>query len=134
MNRRDFLRSTAVTSAGLALWKSRALFAKEVPSKDWRTFEVTTRLEVLKFGGQTRVWVPAALIGGAPFQRTLSNTFVAEGGTVKMTSSKPDALGIIAAEFPSGIRPVGTITSRIATRDFDVDLSATHGTARSDVE
>jgi hypothetical protein len=33
----------------------------------------------------------------------------------------PDALGIIAAEFPAGVKPILTVTSRIATKDCAVD-------------
>jgi transglutaminase-like putative cysteine protease len=68
--------------------------------------------------------LPAALIEEAPYQRTLANRFSAEGGTVKMVESKADALGIVAAEFGAGVKPVLTLTSRVATRDHVVDLSA----------
>jgi transglutaminase-like putative cysteine protease len=124
MNRREFLRSAAAASAGLAISNPRSLFARPVASSGWRTFDVTTRVEVLNSADVTRVWVPAALITQTPFQRTLSNKFSAEGGTAKLTSIKPDALGIISAEFPSGVKPIVTVTSRIVTRDCDVDLSA----------
>jgi transglutaminase-like putative cysteine protease len=123
MNRRDFLRSAAAASAGLAISNPRLLFARPVASSGWRTFDVTTRVEVLNSAGITRIWVPAALIAPTPFQRTLSNKFSAEGGTAKLTSIKPAALGIVSAEFPAGAKPVVIVTSRIATRDCDVDLS-----------
>jgi transglutaminase-like putative cysteine protease len=125
MNRREFIRSAAAASAGLAIFDSQSLFAKEVAPSGWRTFDVTTRVEVLNSAGATRVWVPAALISPTPFQRTLSNKFSAEGGRAKLTSVKPDALGIVSAEFPAGAKPVVIVTSRIATRDCDVDLSTT---------
>jgi transglutaminase-like putative cysteine protease len=95
----------------------------EVVSGSWRTFEVTTRVEVLKTSGATRVWLPAALIGQTPFQKTLSNKFSAEGGSAELVEGKADGLGIVAAKFPAGVRPVVTLTSRVATRDFAVDLS-----------
>jgi transglutaminase-like putative cysteine protease len=41
-----------------------------------------------------------------------------------VVGSEPDALGIIAAEFPVGARPVLTVTSRVTTRNCAVDLSA----------
>jgi transglutaminase-like putative cysteine protease len=89
----------------------------------WRTFEVITRVEVLKPSGPTRVWLPAALLGETPFQRTLANDFNAEGGTAKLEENTADALGIVTAEFPAGAKPVVTLTSRIATKDYEVDLS-----------
>jgi transglutaminase-like putative cysteine protease len=123
MNRRDFLRSTGVFSTGLAFAKTGRLFAAGTPVDHWRTFEVTTRAEVLKTSGMTRIWLPAALIRETPFQRKLSATLHAEGGTTKMTENEPDALGIIVAEFPSGVRPILTLTSRIAIKNYVVDLS-----------
>jgi hypothetical protein len=84
---------------------------------------VTTRAEVLKPSGATKVWLPAALGIETPFQKTLSNTFNADGGTARMVEGKADGLGIIAAEFPAGVRPVLTLTSRVATKNYAVDLS-----------
>jgi len=90
----------------------------------WRTFQVTTRAEVLKTSGTTRIWLPAALTHQTPFQRTIENTFNCEGGTAKMVEDEIDSLGIIAAEFPSGVRPILTLTSKIATKSYAVDLSS----------
>jgi transglutaminase-like putative cysteine protease len=124
MNRRDFLRSTAAVSASLALSKTGRLLALESASSGWRTFDVTTRAEVLKPSGTTLVWLPAALIGEAPFQRTLANTFSADGAAAELVESREDGLGILAATFPEGVRPALTLTSRVALRNYTVDLSA----------
>ena len=124
MNRRDFLRSAGVVSASLAFPEAGRLLAQGATYGTWRTFEVTTRVEVLKSSGMTRIWLPAALISETPFQRTLANTFSAEGGTAEIVESKPDALGIIAAKFPAGVTPLLTLTSRVATKDYAVNLSA----------
>ena len=124
MNRRDFLQSGGIASASLAFAKAERLFSQVTTLDHWRTFQVTTRVEVLKTSGTTRIWVPAALISETPFQKTLTNTFNCEGGTAKMVESKTDGLGIIAAEFPAGVRPILTVTSSIATKDCAVDLSA----------
>ena len=124
MNRRDFLRSVGIASASLALPGTGRLIAESAMPGHWRTFEVTTRVEVLNSSGAARVWLPAALIGETPFQRTLANHFHAEGGVAKMVESKTDALGIVAAEFPAGVKPVLTLTSRIATTNYAVDLAA----------
>jgi transglutaminase-like putative cysteine protease len=125
MKRRDFLRTAGIVSAGVALPGAASVFAAwEADTGGWRTFEVTTRVEVLAPSGMTRIWLPAALTRPAPFQRTLANSFHAEGGTAKLIERKPDSLGIVAAEFPAGVRPALTLTSRIATKDCAVDLSA----------
>ncbi|HSD71992.1 MAG TPA: transglutaminase domain-containing protein [Thermoanaerobaculia bacterium] len=124
MNRRDFLRSAGVASASLALPATGRLFARSPASGGWRTFEVTTRAEVLKPSGTTLVWLPAALIRKTPYQQTLANTFQAEGGSAQLVEIPADALGIVAAKFPAGVRPVLTLTSRVATKNTAVDLSA----------
>ena len=107
-----------------ALLKPGHLFAESAKAGGWRTFEVTTRVEVLKPLGPTRIWVPAALASPTPYQKTLANTFQCEGGTAKLIAGQADAMGIVAAEFPSGAKPALTVTSRVATRDWAVDLSA----------
>jgi transglutaminase-like putative cysteine protease len=124
MNRRDFLRSAGAISASLAFLKPGRLLALGATSDGWRTFEVKTRVEILKSSGATRIWVPAALVGRTPFQKTVLNRFSAEGGTAWNVQSRADALGIIAAEFPAGVKPVLTITSRVATKNCAVDFSA----------
>lgn len=123
MNRRDFLRSTGAFSASLAFAKAGRLFARGATNEHWRTFEVRTRVEVLKPSGTTRMWLPTALISESPFQKTLSRAIQPEGGTAKLLESNPDALGIIVAEFASGVRPVLTVTSRVTTKNYSVDLS-----------
>src|SRR5262245_11566769 len=124
MNRRSFLRSAGAISASLALPRSARLLALARPSAPWRTFEVTTRVEVRKPSGVTYVWLPAALLRDTPFQKTISNEFRAEGGTAELVKKETDALGIVSARFPEGAKPVVTLTSRVQTRNYAVDLAA----------
>lgn len=122
MNRRHFLQSSGAVCAGLALAKSTSLFADTLAS-GWRTFEVSTRVEILKPDGVTHIWLPAALISNTPYQRTISNKFVAEGGSAKLTKDKPSALGLVSASYPANAKPVLTLTSRVSLRNYAVDLS-----------
>src|SRR5690348_16045849 len=124
MDRRDFLRSVGMVSAAAAFPETSRLFARAAAPQPWRTFEVTTNVQVLNPSGTTRIWLPAALVNPTPFQKTLANDFKAEGGTAKMIESKADALGIIAAEFPAGVKPILSVTSLIATRNYSSDFSA----------
>jgi len=132
MNRRAFLQSAGAVSTGLALPKLGCLSAEGATTGGWRTFEVTTRVEILQSSGATRVWLPAGLTGKTPFQETLSNRFSAEGGTAKIVEATADRLAMIAAEFPAGVKPVLTLTNRVATKDYAVDLSAPGKTAKAD--
>jgi transglutaminase-like putative cysteine protease len=124
MNRRDFLRSASIVSAGLVFPGKARLFAEETMPSGWRTFEVTTHVEVLNPSGSTRIWVPVPLTSVTPFQRRLANKFTAEGGTAKLVESKADSLGIVIAEFPAGVKPTLTFKTRVATKNIAVDLSA----------
>jgi transglutaminase-like putative cysteine protease len=123
MNRRDFVRSTSFAVAGLTLSKAALSFAQHSPSGGWRTFQVTTRVEVLKPAGETKVWLPAALIQNTPFQKTTSNRFIADGGNARMVESNPNALGIVVATFPPEAKPVLTLSSQVSLRNYSVDLS-----------
>jgi transglutaminase-like putative cysteine protease len=125
MNRREFLRSAGIVSAALAC-PGAQVFALDAADQGWRTFEVTTRVEVLNSSGTTRVWLPTALLGNTPFQKTLSNEFTATGGRAEFVTLKADSFGMIVAEFPSSVSPVLTLTSKVATRDFKVDFSSHH--------
>jgi len=86
-------------------------------------FEVTTRAEVLKPAGATKVWLPAALIQNTPFQRTISNRITADGGEAKIVERNPADLGIVVATFPPEVRPALTLTSQVALKNYSVDLS-----------
>src|SRR4051794_5284258 len=133
MNRRRFLQSAGVASASLVLPKSARALAFGVPSGEpWRTFEATTRVEVLRPDGETRVWLPAALMRDTRFQKTLANDFRAEGGAVELVRNDADSLGIVAARFPEGVRPVLTLTSRVTTRGYAVDLGKSGAAPKPD--
>ncbi|MEI9974909.1 MAG: transglutaminase domain-containing protein [Ignavibacteriota bacterium] len=127
MNRRHFVKT------GLALPAAARLFAQEA-NKGWRTFEVTTRVEVLKPVGATRVAVPGALTVSTPYQKTLSNTFQCETGQAQRVESKADGLAIVSAEFPEGATPALTVTSRVSTRDWSADLAAKAGSQKASAE
>jgi len=123
MNRRDFLQSSGAICAGLAITRSIPVFAEALQSGErWRTFEVTTRVEVLKPSGVTHIWLPAALIRDTPFQRTHANRFSAEGGTAEFSKDKPNALGIVSATYPANAKPVLMLTSQVSLKNYAVDL------------
>jgi transglutaminase-like putative cysteine protease len=131
MNRREFLQRVSILSAGLALPGAGELLAEDATANGWRTFDVTTRIEVLKPVGTTRVWAPGALTVKTPFQRTVSNKYQADGGTVQIVQRKEDGLEIICAKFPAGVPPVLTVTSRVMTKNYSVDLATAERTTAS---
>ena len=87
VNRREFQRSASM-SASVAFPMAKRLPAKDAAPGNWRTFEVTTRIEILESSKATRVWLPAALMSDTPFRKTLLNRFSTDGGTARMVEAK----------------------------------------------
>jgi transglutaminase-like putative cysteine protease len=123
MNRRDFVRTGAIAAAGVGFRVPRATAA------EWQTHELTTAVEVLAPAGATRVWLPLPLISETIYQRGLGNEYKAEGGTARVVEDRSSATGVLTAEWPAGARPVVTLTSRVATRDHEVDVTAPRAAA-----
>jgi len=134
MNRRDFLGSAGIAAASFALPEKRRLFAGSAQPGSWRRFEVTTRIEVLKSSGLTRLWLPVPLINQSPFQMALGNTISCAGGAAKIIKRETDGLGMAVAEFPSGVKPIFTLASRVETRNWAIDLTAPGQARKEDPE
>jgi transglutaminase-like putative cysteine protease len=127
--RRSFLKN----SAGLALASTLPVinFAQGTPAQrqfnpqpgPWRTFEVTTRVDVLKPEGVTRVWLPVPSIN-TDWQHSPDNAFSSNGRT-QMTSDGRYGARMLYAEFGAGqSQPFVEITSRIQTQNRAVNWAA----------
>jgi transglutaminase-like putative cysteine protease len=121
VNRRAFLRAAGAASAGFALGES-ALFAQALVPGRRRIFEITTRVEILKPSGPTRLWLPTPL-PSTPYQETLGDTYhLGEDGRAVMAENED--VDMLVAEWPAGAQPLLTLTSRVATRGYTADLAA----------
>jgi transglutaminase-like putative cysteine protease len=128
MNRREFIASAACAlSAGI--WSSARRLRANAPlpatvlprtAEPWRTFELTTKVRVLKPAGVTRVWLPMPLVS-APYQKALGETYLARGGQTVIVESED--VDMLIAAWNEGIDPVLTVTSRVATRDHAANLA-----------
>jgi transglutaminase-like putative cysteine protease len=124
MQRRDFLRFSGLASAGLALPPAISSAFAQAPSADpWRIFEVTTRVEVLKPSGATRVWLPTPLVEDTAYIKPLGNAYQAEAGISGFTTDPKYGAGIVWGEWAAGTKPVMVMKSRFATHDVAVDFS-----------
>ena len=126
MQRRDFLRFTTLASAGFTLPSLiPSAFAQPAAaaSAPWRVYEVTTRVEIAKPAGTTKIWVPTPLVNDTPYLKTLGNTYQAPGGMAQFGTDGKYEAGMVWAEFPEGVKPVLEVKSRYAARDVAVDLS-----------
>ena len=125
MNRRNFLRTTTLASTAVMFpaMAPPVAHAEAGSGEAWRVFDVTTRVEILKPAGITRVWIPTPLLDDTPFQKTLGNKFDAEGGSARLEKDPHYGAGMVAAEWPGGVKPVLVHTARFATRNISVDTT-----------
>jgi transglutaminase-like putative cysteine protease len=128
MDRRDFFRLTGAASASFALPGSvTSAFAQAAYASPaaggWKTYEVTTTVEVVKPVGVTRIWLPTPLTRDTPYLRSVGNSWRADEGTAAQWVDPEYGAGVVWAEFPAGKHPVLVLMSRFATRDVAVDLS-----------
>src|SRR3954468_24403760 len=125
MNRRAFLRNSTLASTAV-MFPAMApplAHAESGSGEAWRVFDLTTRVEILKPAGMTRVWVPTPLLDDTPFQKTLGNKFDAEGGTARLEKDPHYGAGMVVAEWGDGVQPVLVHAARFATRNFAVDTT-----------
>ena len=109
VNRREFLQLAAAP-----------LLAQAAGAERWRTFEITTRVQILKPVGTTHVWLPMPL-AVAPYQKTLGDTYHAQGGSVVMVEE--ENLDMLVAEWDASADPILTVASRVATTDRTANLT-----------
>jgi transglutaminase-like putative cysteine protease len=117
MERRVFLKSSAAMAA--AALPYQVVFAQN----GWRNYEVTTRVEILKPQGITRVWLPLPLIEDTPWQRSHGSQWTGNAARAQILPDGKYGATMLYAEWPAGVPPVLELTSRVATRDHAVDLS-----------
>jgi transglutaminase-like putative cysteine protease len=97
----------------------------DTPSADaWRNFEVVTTVGLLKPNGISHIWLPATLIRNTPYQKTISTRFTAKSGTATLIKNEQSALGVVSATYAANAEPMLTLTSRVALKNYAVDLSS----------
>ena len=130
MQRREFLAA----SAALATFP-RISFAQQLPfdprPSPWRTFEITTRVEVLKPVGVTRAWVPVPSVE-SDYQKVIGNTWQSNGSARLVRDGKYGA-AMIAGEWSTAEKaPVLEVVSSFSTRNRKVDFSKADPALRLD--
>ncbi len=134
MHRRSFLTSGAAIPLAAAL--PRTLFAQQTSFNPqpggWRTYEITTRVEVLKPAGVNRVWLPVPSVEDGS-QKPLDNSWAGNAKVMRVTADGKYGAGIFYAEWPEGeAKPAVELTSRFMSRDRAADLSKPNPALRLD--
>ncbi|HWP24522.1 MAG TPA: transglutaminase-like domain-containing protein [Candidatus Binatia bacterium] len=124
MDRREFLKNGVVASAGLALgslskW-GEAAFASDAK---WRTFEVTTRLEVTEPVGAVRAWVPVPLLTHTDYFKREPDSWSGNYQAARLIQYDKYGTGMVFAEWAPGEKsPTIEVKSRFMTQDRYVDF------------
>ncbi|HXG50713.1 MAG TPA: transglutaminase-like domain-containing protein [candidate division Zixibacteria bacterium] len=126
MERREFLRRGLTLSAGLAAGGIPGLLRwAEGNEGGWRRFEVTTRIEVVDPVGAVRAWVPVPLLQDTGYFKREGDSWSGNFKAARSIQYDRYGTGMVFAEWSPGEKsPVLEVTSRFATRDRHVDLSA----------
>ena len=126
MERRTFLKSITLPAAGAVVGvpglagRARASTAP----MGWRTFEVTTKVEVIQPKGTTRAWLPVPLMTDTDYFKRLGDNWTGNTSVARLYRDEKYDAGMLYAEWHSGeSAPVVELTSRFATRDRNFDLS-----------
>jgi transglutaminase-like putative cysteine protease len=136
MNRRTFLKGAAalpvVFHATGRPSPARAQQREFTPRPGtWRTFEITTRVEVLEPSGVIRAWLPLPAVKGE-YQKPLGDEWSGSAKMMKVAADPVYGASMLYAEFASGEpTPRVEVTSRFQTQDRALDWSK-KVTARED--
>ncbi|HEX9944178.1 MAG TPA: transglutaminase domain-containing protein [Thermoanaerobaculia bacterium] len=131
MNRRTFLKLAAAVPAASALSRLPGVVAvaraqqKEFNPRPgaWRAWEVTTRVEIARPAGVTRVWVPVPVVEGE-YQKVQESRWSGNGRVMEQVEDPRYGAAMVYAEFPESEKtPLLEVVSRFQTRDRSVDWS-----------
>ena len=95
----------------------------------WRTFDITTRVELAEPFGPTRIWLPVPGID-SDWQKSLGSSYTSNGNA-RMASDGAEGARMVYAEFAAGVKPVIEVTSRVQTRNRS-DLSGQRSFEKED--
>ena len=122
--RRQFIRKMAASSVVAAFPAINfAQSASAAPERQfnpqpggWRTFDVTTRVDLLKPQGATRVWLPVPALNTA-WQQSLPSSFTSNGQG-ELSEDRANGVRMLQVVFAgSEDKPFAELTSRIQTQN-----------------
>lgn len=131
--RRTFLKNSALAIATTALpainfAQTAAPTARQFSPQPgaWRTFEVTTRVDIQKAQGATRLWLPIPSVN-TDWQQSLVSSY-ASNGTARLEDDDHYGARMLYVEFAADqAKPFVELTSQVRTQNRAVDWA--HKTA-----
>jgi len=125
MQRRDFLKGTAVLSLAAAFpsaARAEVVFAPKPGA--WRTVELVTKLELDKPEGKMQAWIPLPSVKEDEWMRPGETQWTGNAAKVERVRDPKYGAEMLHVTWKDGeSAPVIQVTSRVAMRDRDIDLS-----------
>lgn len=138
MTRRSLLKAASGAFALASLPKS--VLAQQQPERKnfdplpskWRTFEVTTRINLQKTGAST-VWVPLPSVQ-TDWQRSMPSKWTGNAKSMHVETDKHYGAHYLVAQFEGSTPPVLEVTSVVKTRNRSHELNKAAGAKESQAE
>ena len=119
-SRRKFISNSALALSAYALpainfaATTERSFAPQPGT--WRTFDVTTRVDLATAPGATQLWLPIPSVN-SDWQQSLESTFSSNGKT-KLSSDGQQGVRMLYVDFPADVaQPFVELTSRVRTQN-----------------
>jgi len=128
MDRRTFLTLSASVPVAAALPGVVSIAGAQQKVFDprpgrWQAYEVTTRVEVIKPAGVTRVWVPVPAVA-SEYQKVAGSRWSGNGKVMEAMGDPQHGASMVYAEWPAGEpAPVLEVVSRFSTQHRALDWS-----------
>ncbi len=140
IDRREVLKfgasAAAMATVPGAAWAqagSGALFAP-APG-DWRTYEITTKVEILNPQGETQVWLPIPAFEAEGWSKPGETTFQTKSGKAEIVKdAKSGARFLHVAWSANEPQPEVSAVSRFTARDLKVDPGKANPSAKLSAE
>jgi len=134
MDRRSFIAASVALPVGAA-WSRTALAQARTYTPapaGWRTFEITTQLEVASAGTGTRVWIPVPAIDTG-WQQSLASTWSGNMREAALDTERVYGTKMVAGTWADDEKsPKIEVVSRIRTRDRSIDWARKSAQAAGD--
>ena len=121
LTRRHLLAAAAAAASAPIALPALAQERRFAPQPaGWRTFDVTTRVDLNLSQGAARVWLPVPSVD-TPWQRTIDTSFDSNG-KARLLADGDEGAGILQVDFEAAnTQPFVELTARVQTQNRAVD-------------
>lgn len=126
LNRRDFFVTAAAATAVVALPAGFTRAASFDPQPGpWRSFRVTTRLDLPAVDGPAQAWIPLPSLEAADWMRPDGDEWAGNAASTEIVTDPHYGARMLHATFaPGAAAPAIEVVSSFSTRDRAADLAA----------